>query len=155
MRMPKRSGTPTRGRRRVAPAVVLAVVCGLACERALAPGEIEFEQYDALPEYHTWWAETKECLGIEEADIRRIRFFEVTAPLSPGGGQFPCDEAGTMCPAFWEWPHDIYVAEGVIRSEWVIRHEMVHDLRQEGHGDDPRRPGRPDPCAFPGDRLPF
>lgn len=152
--MSARGARKGRGRRRVT--IVLAALA-LACDGGLGPGEIAFEAFDPLPEYQSWWDQTRECLGIAEADMRRVRFFRVTAPLSSGGGLFPCDEEGTMCPAYWEWPHDIYLAPGVVRNELIVRHEMVHDLQQRGHRRDPR--GRSDPeiprCAFPLWDLPF
>lgn len=90
---------------------------------------LEVRRFAPLPVYEIWWAEMEECTGIE-GDLGRVRFYEVLAPLNEERTAFPCDERGTMCPAFWRRPHDIFLAPAVIENELFVKHEMWHDLRQ-------------------------
>lgn len=35
----------------------------------------------------------------------------------------------------WMAPHTIYIASEWLTTDWVLRHEMVHDLLRRGHWD--------------------
>ena len=96
--------------------------------------DLKFERFEPLPSYTVWWEEAKACTGRAEADIRRLRFFQVLAPLNTARTQFPCP-GGEWCPAFWEQPHDIYLAPGVIDSKLIVKHEMLHDLMPSASED--------------------
>lgn len=92
-------------------------------------GGLEAERFTPFPVYQVWWEQVQKCTGIQ-GEFARLRFFEVVAPVSPSGGASPCDATGTLCPAFWQEPHDIYLAPAFIRTEPIVKHEMIHDLRQ-------------------------
>jgi hypothetical protein len=92
--------------------------------------DYQVQRYAAPPIYAVWWAEAKECAGRHDADLDRVRFFRVSEPGRPDLTQFTCLGDGTECPGFWQRPHDIYLADGVTESRWVVEHEMLHDIYQ-------------------------
>lgn len=120
------SGRDGRGRRLAPLGLFALAACIVGPDREAG---LEVERFAPPPIYEIWWAEMEECTGIE-GDLGRVRFYRVLGPLNEEEKAFPCDERGTMCPAFWREPHDIFLAPAVIESEWIVKHEMWHDLRQ-------------------------
>lgn len=78
--------------------------------------------FDPPPVYGEWYAQTAVCVG-ELGDFSQVKWF-VVPHYMPLGDR---DRAGR-----WVAPHRIYVARDELGREWVIRHESLHDLLQDG-----------------------
>lgn len=85
---------------------------------------------EPLPEYRGWWREVESCVGAF-SDFWRIQWYAVP------GYHFSTPEWG-FASGRWVPPHDIYLAEGRIAQEMLVKHEMVHELLRPGRWDDPR-----------------
>lgn len=73
--------------------------------------------------YATWWQRMETCAGIT-ALLDRIEWYEV-----------PGDQFATPDGPRWGWwapPHTIYIATTHLQDEWLVEHEMLHDLLQTG-----------------------
>lgn len=111
--------------------------CSDVLDSGVIPGalvELESVRFSPPAVYRTWWRDVLECTGWS-ADFDRLSFFEVTHPLSAGRSQFPCPDApDQMCYGFWQEPHDIFLSPVAKESESIVKHEMLHDVRQDsGH----------------------
>jgi hypothetical protein len=85
--------------------------------------------------YRAWWAKTEACSGLT-GDFDRVRW--ETVP----GTSFTC--SGNQCVGHWQSDHRIWIAEGRLEDEMVVRHEMLHDLiGRAGHPDPPFGKGCP------------
>ena len=79
--------------------------------------------------YREWFAATEACSGVS-GDFDRIDWYIVP------GNSFSCP--GGECAGHWNSGHAIYIAEGWVASEMVVRHEILHDLLgRSGHPDPP------------------
>lgn len=116
------------------PFLLSPLLAGVACysilgpELTLPPDAVETEP---PAEYALWYAEVEACLDLE-GDFERVRWFEVPYNRwwDPVWEQYAI---GT-----WRAPHDIYIAQGHLDDESVVKHEMVHDVLQGGETGDPR-----------------
>lgn len=80
-------------------------------------------------QYRAWWDDLQACAFVQ-GDLDRVRFFEVSSPVFIEGQQFPCGD-GFFCNGIWERPHDISIAPAFLRTERLVKHEMLHDLLDE------------------------
>jgi len=84
-----------------------------------------------LQEYATWYRAMEICTGVS-GDFSLVRWFSVPGERwwDPRWQQYAI---GT-----WRAPHDIYIADAHLDNEFVVKHEMIHDLLRGGHTHDPR-----------------
>lgn len=113
---------------------LLLALTAVACESIIDP-ELTLPP-EAVPtaplsDYPTWYAEAEACTEVT-GDFTRVRWFSVPGERwwDPTWQQYAI---GT-----WRAPHDIYIAESHLDDEFVVKHEIVHDLLQGGATHDPR-----------------
>jgi hypothetical protein len=99
---------------------LLAAVC-LACQSPTAPPlATPFTPPDV---YHTWWVEVTECtygrVSPFTVDFDEVEWFTVP------GDDFYSPSHDTRVWGLWYGP-DLYVAEGQVFNEYVVKHEMLH-----------------------------
>jgi hypothetical protein len=113
------------------PAIFAAVLLGGACGF-----DVEGDQAFQPPAvYRTWWAKTEACSGLT-GDFDRVRWEKVP------GTSFTC--SGNQCAGHWQSDHRIWIAEGHLENEMVVRHEMLHELvGRAGHPNPPFGKGCP------------
>lgn len=94
-------------------AVVLLPSCVL-------PVDVEFTTRSALeprPEFFVWYWMTEACSGLS-GDASRVRWFSAGGIVT--GSERPV--------ANWSKPHEITMLVGFERNQFVVRHEVLHDL---------------------------
>ena len=79
-----------------------------------------------LPIYDSWWTDLEHCTDIR-ADMGRIEWFQVNGAFDPGTGH---EHHG-----MWTPPHRIHLALPDV--EWLVKHEMLHDLTNGAGHDHP------------------
>lgn len=112
----------------------LAGLLLLACTAPFSPAGASRVAPPA--EYQAWWREVESCAG------RTGRFERVEWFLVPGRS---FRAAGRDVIGRWEPPHRIYLAADWAANDFVVRHEILHDLiGRAGH------PFHPfvEPCAL-------
>lgn len=72
---------------------------------------------EPLPIYAEWWAETEACSG-RTGDLGAISWYTATGITSNGA----------LASGLWRPPHDIILLLGREDDDFVVRHEMLHDL---------------------------
>jgi hypothetical protein len=88
----------------------------------LPPGAVT---YDALPIYTRWWADMEACSG-RTGDLSRVNWFVV-----PNAKWF--GREGVAYDGYWfEYHHEIILASAYVQDSLVVRHEMLHDLLDDG-----------------------
>lgn len=75
------------------------------------------------PVYAVWWRQMEACARTS-APLTRVEWYEVP------GEAFATPEGPRW--GWWAPPHTIYVAEAHRWDEWLVEHEMLHDLLQTG-----------------------
>jgi hypothetical protein len=75
--------------------------------------------------YREIWQEAQACTGLS-GDFDRVAWYVVP------GNNWPCDEKG-KCIGQWRQPHTILIAEAWQNIDWVVKHEMIHDLTGLSH----------------------
>lgn len=73
--------------------------------------------------YAVWWQRMEACAGIT-APLDQVEWYDVA------GEQFATPEGARW--GWWSPPHEIYVAAVHLDDEWLVEHEMLHDLLQTG-----------------------
>ena len=106
---------------------------------ALAAGTCAFLFAPSLPEdsgrfippekYREIWAEAEKCTG-KQGDFDRVEWYLVP------GHDFKCPSG--RCIGEWIPPHGIAIAEEWKNIDWVVKHEMIHDITRLGHDKGPR-----------------
>lgn len=99
----------------------LLVVLLPACRNAFAPLG-GWEAFDPPPEYQRWYDAVAECAGVPYANVKRIRWELADSLETPSGSR---EVLGA-----WEAPHTIRLRREYKYVEWVVQHEMLHDLVQ-------------------------
>jgi hypothetical protein len=106
--------------RRPLPAVALWVAGCLA--QPFEPHDAR--PLDAVPQvYSIWWQQMEDCARVT-APLDQIEWYVV-----------PGERLATPEGLRWGWwspPHAIYIAEPYLEDEWLVEHEMLHDLLQTG-----------------------
>jgi hypothetical protein len=69
--------------------------------------------------YRAQWDSAQACSG-KTGDFDRLKFYVIP------GMDFPCPTG--RCIGEWSPPHHISIAENWQNINWVVRHEMLHDL---------------------------
>lgn len=100
------------------PAAALALLAVL-CVSCLDPaGEaLSGRRVEPLDVYDGWWSSVQACSG-REGELELIRWFEANVLHFDGVSAF----------GLWRAPHDIFLAVGSRGDEFVVKHEMLHDL---------------------------
>lgn len=70
------------------------------------------------------WEMAEHCVH-RKGDLSRVHW-----RIAPGNS-FTAP-SGTVI-GYWTRPHTITLATEWLTTDWVIKHEMIHDLLQEGH----------------------
>jgi len=111
-------------------ALVLAL-CACQVDALFRPARYQLVAPPAV--YATWWAETSECVGIR-ADFARVGWGVME---DDSLGAFWADDIGPriqkrhiLTYGLWVEPHLILLSRSQVQNEWVVRHEMIHDLIQ-------------------------
>lgn len=102
--------------------LVLLVACG---QNPLAPDGAK--RFHPPVSYLDAWASAETCTGVT-APFARIRWFVVEPD---DAGYFETLEHESIL-GLWAYPHEIYLSKDVIEHTGLIRHEMMHDLLQDG-----------------------
>lgn len=111
---------------RLSTALGLAAVMVGNCAFAPPDGTEEF----APPaHYREIWQDAEKCTG-KSGDFNRVHWYVVP------GHDFKAD--GIVAIGHWSTPHDILIAQDWLTTDWVIRHEMIHDLTRLAHDHGPR-----------------
>lgn len=86
---------------------------------------------EPLAIYETWFSQTEACTGVT-GDYESVRWFEV-----PGERWWdPLRQQYAV--ATWRPPHDIYITSAHFDDEYVVKHEVVHELLRGGENYDVR-----------------
>lgn len=111
-----------------------AGVCALALASCATLGWIAPKPYvtghptpmvvPSLQRYQAIWATAEACTHTH-GDLTRVRW--QTMP-----GNYFSTKDGPAIGA-WESPHTITIAVDWLTTDWVLKHEMIHDLLQQGH----------------------
>lgn len=106
---------------------LLALMLVLTCAFAPPDGTTRFTP---PAHYREIWHQAELCSGTH-GDFNRVNWYVVP------GKQFT---SSNDTPAIGEWhrPHDILIASDWLTTDWVIRHEMIHDLTKLPHDGGPR-----------------
>jgi hypothetical protein len=118
---PTTHGSPERGPfRNPLPVVPLFLAACLA-----SPFEPAGARFVAAPPpaYAIWWRQMEACARVV-VPLDRIEWYQVP------GDEFATPEG--LRWGWWEPPHRIYIAATHWSEEWLVEHEMLHDLLQTG-----------------------
>jgi len=97
-------------------------------EYTLPPDAVPMEPGES---YALWYAQAEACAGVD-GDFDAVRWFEV-----PGERWWdPLRQQYAI--ATWRRPHDIYITTANLDDEYVVKHEVIHDLLRGGATYDPR-----------------
>ena len=116
-----------RSYRLVAPLLLVASVA-VGCHDSLAPATLPSGSVPMIaPEtYARWWAETEACSG-RKGTIKRVNWYMV-----PNSDFFWY--GGETYDGYWfRYHHQIILASASIPDSNVVRHEMLHDLLDDGN----------------------
>lgn len=116
--------------------LLLLILCGCQADALFRP--LSYQLFAPPSVYATWWAATEECVGVR-GDFGRV-----------GWGVMEDDSLGmfwarepdgqgrswqVLAAGLWVPSHLILLSRSHVGTEYVVRHEMVHELRQvPGHG---------------------
>jgi hypothetical protein len=87
-------------------------MCGLAPPEGPRP-------FRAPDHYREVWRQAEACSG-KTGDYDRVKWHVIPGPA------FPCKVG--KCIGEWNQPHEITIAGDFQNTDWVIRHEILHDL---------------------------
>ena len=105
---------------------ILLCLCLVACSDLTAPTDVE--PFEPPPIYTVWWHELETCTG-HTADMGRITWFKTPGGFDPGDGDYH--------HGIWTPPHNIYLDANLMDVEWLVKHEMLHDLVDGAKHDHP------------------
>lgn len=104
--------------------IATAFVVGMAgtCATGPVPSPYPVGSSPIVPpaHYRAIWKQAEACSG-KHGDFDRVTWYVVP------GQSF---SSTTNTPAIGEWlkPHSILISQDWMGTDWVVRHEMVHDL---------------------------
>lgn len=100
---------------------VTLILGAAACEvNPFAPvGNVE--RFTPPPEYRTWYAEMEACTG-RRGNYDAVVWWLVDSLTTPVGWH--------NIAATWTAPHTVRIRRGYKGNDWVVRHEMLHDILQ-------------------------
>jgi hypothetical protein len=103
--------------------VVLLALSSLTCAWLFEPIPLG-EEWTPPPVYREIWKEAEACTG-KRGNFDRVRWGLVA------GKEFDCNGKGAI--GCWTKPHQIAIANDWKNIQWVVKHEMIHDLMQLSH----------------------
>lgn len=112
--------------------VILVVLLMTSCiARPYIPGARRITL--SSPRVTQLWSKAEGCTK-RQADVLRIKWYFVPKPFFD---YFEDDTTKINALALWVYPHSIYLSTTAFTgsNEWVIVHEMMHDLLQSGYGN--------------------
>ncbi len=87
--------------------------------------------YEPLPEYAMWYVELQRCAHVTGTPITDVRWRQL-----PGATRIVY--ADTTLAAYWLPPAEIVISGAYIRSEKIVKHELLHHmLRTDSRHRDP------------------
>jgi hypothetical protein len=107
-------------------AALAFATCAWLFEPAPPPGE----QMTPPEHFRAIWDSAQACTNTH-GDFNRVTWYQVA------GNSF----SGDAGPAIGTWypPHSIAIAREWLTTDWVVKHEMIHDLLQDGHTEEERK----------------
>jgi len=84
------------------------------------------ERFIPLPIYRVWHAAIEACAG-RQSDFDAIIWWVADSLAAP-----PSAGADYETDATWTPPHTITLRRDRTGVEWVVKHELIHDLLQNG-----------------------
>lgn len=108
--------------------LTVAVLCLVFGTCAFAPPE-GIERFTPPLHYRQIWEDAEKCSG-KTGDFNKVHWYVVP------GRSFRAD--GVDAIGHWHTPHDIAIASEWLTTDWVVRHEMVHELTRLPHDNGPR-----------------
>jgi hypothetical protein len=75
--------------------------------------------------YREIWKEAEACTG-KHGDFDRVEWYVVE-------GKMFTSSSGSAAIGEWHSPHNILIASEWRTTDWVVRHEMIHDLTRLAH----------------------
>ncbi|MEZ4424686.1 MAG: hypothetical protein R3E98_14850 [Gemmatimonadota bacterium] len=107
--------------------LLFSLVGASACE-PLWVVDLEQPMREIPEEYLRWFGEVAECMGRERdatpERFRVIRWYEGVEIRNPSEGKYAL--------GLWVEPHKITVRTDVADLDYVIKHELVHELLRDG-----------------------
>lgn len=82
------------------------------------------EPFTPPADYRVIWDSAEVCSGVP-GDFNRVTWY-----VTPGNS---FDGPDGYVIGRWTAPHSITIAHDWLTTDWVVKHEMIHDLLQEGH----------------------
>jgi hypothetical protein len=79
--------------------------------------------FDPPAVYREWWAKTESCSG-QRGSFDRVEWWVIEAH------GFECSSG--MCAGHWDGNHGIVIARDWVEDPSIVRHEMLHDLLDDG-----------------------
>jgi hypothetical protein len=120
-------------------------VIKLAFIAALLIGTCAFAPPDgAIPmrvpaHYREVWDSAQACTH-RSGDFARVKWYVMP------GNSFPTDDGAAI--GLWGEPHTITIAGDWMTTDWVVKHEMIHDLTHLRHDGEGGRPGPRDSLVW-------
>ena len=96
---------------------MMATAVGACLDPSFTASVFGRRPFPAPATYQTWWASTERCSGL------RGSFGRVSWYLADG-----IQGDGAVAKARWSPPHDIIIVAGYEGDDFIVRHEMLHDL---------------------------
>lgn len=87
------------------------------------------EHWNPPSHYRAIWDSAQACTG-RRGDFDRITWYVVA------GNSFSTKDGYAI--GRWTRPHSISLSMDWATTDWVVKHEMIHDLLQRGHDEDDR-----------------
>ena len=107
------------------PAIAIAVLGLASCDSPWAVEDAS-EMTSVPQEYQQWYAEVSECM---ERPWSSERFSQITW-YTASSIQHSTDRTHAL--ALWTEPHQITIREDLVNQEYVVKHEIVHDILGRG-----------------------
>ena len=107
--------------------LLLALIALVGCE---PPWVVDLEQpMEEVPEaYSIWFKQVAHCMGMDaEATEERfsvIRWYQGVEIRNPSEGKYAL--------GLWESPHKITIRSDLSEVDYVVKHELVHELLRDG-----------------------
>lgn len=108
---------------------LLSLACVVFATCAFAPSET----YPFAPpaHYREIWAEAEACTGVQ-GDFDKVLWYEEP------GNSFPTPTGAAI--GYWSG-HTITIAHDWRTTDWVVKHEEIHELTRFTHDGTPSEPG--------------
>jgi hypothetical protein len=99
-----------------AAATLALVACSTPTEN-LSIAVTQIQRFEPPEEYRSLWETVEACSSMSN-DFELVRWYEAQGIVIQGD----------VVLGFWEAPHDITILSNAKENDFVVRHEMLHDL---------------------------